>query len=134
MDKLFIEAKTENLDTVMDFVNERIAHCSMKIQNQIGIVVDEVFANIAEYAYNPKGGDVTVEIKVGDSIVISFEDSGIEYNPLTAEAPDITAGVDERELGGLGIFMVKNIMDLVEYKREGDKNILTIQKQIGGNQ
>ena len=130
MHELFIEAKTENLDTVLDFVNEHIEHCNMKIQNQIGIAVDEVFANISSYAYNLSVGGVTIRLKVGDDIAIEFEDSGVPYNPLIKDDPDITLSADEREIGGLGIFMVKNIMDSVEYKRDGSKNILTIKKVL----
>jgi anti-sigma regulatory factor (Ser/Thr protein kinase) len=128
MHELSIEAKTENLDTVLDFINERLEHCPMKLQNQIGIAVDEVFANVAAYAYNPSVGGVTIRLTVEDDITLEFEDSGIPYNPLTADSPDITLGIDEREEGGLGMFMVKNIMDSVEYKRDGSKNILTIKK------
>jgi anti-sigma regulatory factor (Ser/Thr protein kinase) len=130
MNELHIEAKTENLNTVLDFINEKIEHCSMKIQNQIGIVIDEVFANISAYAYNPSVGGVTVRVKVDEEITLEFEDSGVEYNPLTCEVPDITLYAEEREVGGLGIMMVKNIMDSVEYKRDGNKNILTIKKQV----
>jgi anti-sigma regulatory factor (Ser/Thr protein kinase) len=131
MHELLIEAKTENMDAVLDFINEHIEHCSMKIQNQIGIVIDEVFANISAYAYNPSVGEVTVRIKADDQdIAIEFEDKGVPYNPLLNEDPDITLDAEEREIGGLGIFMVKNIMDSVEYKRDGSKNILTIKKQL----
>ena len=130
MSELSVEANVENLDTVLEFVNERIEHCPMKIQSQIGIVVDEVIANVSAYAYNPRVGDVTVRIKVDDCVTIEFEDGGVPYNPLNADDPDITLDADEREVGGLGIFMVKNIMDSVEYKRDGNKNILTIKKQL----
>jgi anti-sigma regulatory factor (Ser/Thr protein kinase) len=123
-------AKTENLVAVLDFVNPLIEHCSMKVQNQIRITVDEVFANIAAYAYKPEVGEVTIRIKVDDSIVLEFEDAGVPYNPLCEETPDVTLDIDERNIGGLGIFMVKNIMDSVEYKRDGIKNILTINKQL----
>jgi anti-sigma regulatory factor (Ser/Thr protein kinase) len=131
MRELLVEAKTENMDIVLDFVNEHIEHCTMKIQNQIGIVIDEVFANISAYAYNPTVGEVTVRIRANnEDITIEFEDSGLPYNPLTNEDPDITLSAEEREIGGLGIFMVKNIMDSVRYKRDGSKNILTIKKQL----
>lgn len=130
MDELIIEAKLENMNTVLDFVNRRIGDCPAKIQNQIGIAVDEVFSNIARYAYHPEVGGATVRVTADDNITIEFEDSGIEYNPLTAGTPDTSLTADERELGGLGIFMVKSIMDSVEYRREGNKNILTIKKNL----
>lgn len=130
MDELIVEAKVENMETVLDFVNERLGGCSMKIQNQIGIVVDEVFSNIAHYAYSPEVGSVTVRIAVGDDIAIEFEDSGIAYDPLSEKTPDTTLSADEREFGGLGVFMVKNIMDSMEYRREDEKNVLTIKKKV----
>jgi len=132
MHELSVEAKVENLDNVLDFVNERIEHCTMKIQSQIGIVIDEVFANISAYAYKPDVGGVIVRVKVeNNGIVLEFEDSGIPFNPLSTDDPDTTLDIDERDVGGLGVFMVKNIMDSVEYIRNGNKNILTIKKSIG---
>ena len=128
--ELIIEATTENMDAVLDFVNERITECPAKVQNQIGIAVDEIFSNIARYAYHPETGGATVRVAVDENITIEFEDSGIAYNPLTEENPDTTLSAEERELGGLGIFMVKNLMDSVEYRREGNKNILTIRKSL----
>jgi anti-sigma regulatory factor (Ser/Thr protein kinase) len=131
MNELFIEAALENMDTVMDFINKHIEDYPPKIQNQIGVAVDEIFSNIANYAYNPATGGAAVRIEAGEDIKIEFEDSGAPYNPLTAPAPDISLPAEEREIGGLGIFMVKNIMDSVEYRREGNKNILTIKKNTG---
>jgi len=128
MNELCIEAKLENIKAVLDFVNERLGDRPMKIQNQIGIAVDEIFSNIARYAYHPDTGDATVRIIVDSDITIEFEDSGIAYDPLSAEPPDITLPIEEREIGGLGLFVVKNLMDSVAYRREGGKNILTIKK------
>ena len=130
VNELIIEATTENMDAVLDFVNERIADSPSKIQNQIGIAVDEIFSNIARYAYHPETGGATVRVTVDENITIEFEDSGTPYNPLTEENPDTTLSAEEREPGGLGIFMVKNLMDSVEYRREGSKNILTIRKSL----
>ena len=130
MNELVIAAKLENMNAVLDFVNGKLEDCPVKIQNQIGIAVDEIFSNIARYAYLPGTGDATVRIAVNDDITIEFEDSGVAYDPLSREDPDVSLPAEERELGGLGIFMVKNIMDSVEYRREEDKNILTIRKKI----
>jgi anti-sigma regulatory factor (Ser/Thr protein kinase) len=132
MNELLIEAKPENLDFVLDFVNEKLeaADCPMKVQTQIAIAVEEVFVNIAHYAYNPVVGGAKIRVSVDDEIVIEFEDNGNPYNPLEKEDPDITASAEEREIGGLGIFMVKNIMDAVDYCRKGNKNILTIKKKL----
>jgi anti-sigma regulatory factor (Ser/Thr protein kinase) len=125
MDALLVEAELENIEAVLDFINARLDDCPPKIRHQIGVAVDEIFSNIARYAYNQSVGSVEVRIAVDGDIMIEFEDSGIAHNPLTQEEPDISLPAEERELGGLGIFIVKNIMDSVEYRRDGNKNILT---------
>ena len=135
MKELAIEAKTENLDAVLGFVSEQLeaADCPIKVQTQIVIAVEEVFVNIAYYAYNTGTGGALIRTTVGDEVVIEFEDNGKPYNPLEKDDPNITTGTDEREIGGLGIFMVKNIMDAVEYRREENKNILLIKKAFKSN-
>jgi anti-sigma regulatory factor (Ser/Thr protein kinase) len=127
--ELFVKAKTENLDTVLDFVNGQIAQFPIKLQNHVGIVIDELFANICSYADTD---DVVIRVKAGDCITLEFEDGGKPYNPLTAEAPDVTLSAEEREIGGLGVFMVKKLMDSAEYRHENGRNILTLIKQSGG--
>lgn len=134
MDEFLTEAKTENTEAVLDFINARIAGCTAKIRNQIGIAVDEVFSNISRYAYHPSIGSVTVRIAADEKITIEFEDNGAAYDPLSCREPDIALPAEERGEGGLGIFILKNIMDSVEYRREGNKNILTIKKQYKENE
>jgi anti-sigma regulatory factor (Ser/Thr protein kinase) len=118
------------MNAVLDFVNERLGDCHPKVKNQIGIAIDEIFSNIVRYAYDPAAGTVVIRMAVSDEIVIEFEDTGKPYNPLEKKDPDVTLGADERETGGLGIFMVKKIMDTVEYRYADNKNILTIRKAI----
>lgn len=130
MNELIIEAILENMDVVLDFINDQLGDTSPKLKNQISIAVDEIFSNIARYAYHPEVGGATVRIAVGDYVTIDFEDSGIPYDPLSAPPPDITLSAEDREVGGLGLFMVKNMMDSVEYRRDGNKNILTIKKRL----
>jgi anti-sigma regulatory factor (Ser/Thr protein kinase) len=131
MRELSVEAITENLDAVLRFINEQIEYSSVKVQNQINVVVDEIFANISSYAYNPAVGGVTVRIKAdANDITIEFEDSGIPYNPLSNAPPDVTLDGEQREIGGLGIHLVRNMMDSVGYRRDGNKNIMTIKKII----
>jgi anti-sigma regulatory factor (Ser/Thr protein kinase) len=132
MSELFIEAKIENLNSVLEFVGKRLEEiqCPPKTQTQITIAVEEIFVNIAYYAYNPILGAATILVSVKDNVVIEFQDNGRPYNPLEKEDPDITKSIQEREVGGLGIFMVKNIMDTVEYRHEENKNILTIKKKV----
>jgi anti-sigma regulatory factor (Ser/Thr protein kinase) len=130
MDKLVVRAKPEHLEEVQAFVGERLTDCPSKLRNKISIVVDEIFANIASYAYDHPDGDVTVRVTMDGDIAIEFEDSGVPYDPLDAKDPDISLPVEERQIGGLGLFMVKNIMDTVEYRREGVKNILIVKKKL----
>ena len=129
MKELFVEAKTENLNAVIDFINLNIGDFPAKTKNQIGIAVDEIFSNIARYAYHPSSGNTVVRVAVDDEITIEFEDSGTAYDPLSKEDPDVSLSAEDREVGGLGIFIVKKIMDSMEYRRDGGKNIVTIKKQ-----
>jgi len=132
MKELTIAAKVENLNTVLDFVNAELesVDCGVKMATQIAIAVEEIFVNIAHYAYSPKTGDATIRMAVDPEIIIVFEDSGKPFNPLEKEDADITKSAKEREIGGLGILMVKKIMDSLEYKNEKDKNILTLRKSL----
>ena len=135
MQELNIEAKVENLDEVLAFVDEQLeAHdCSMKIQTQIDIAVEELFVNIAHYAYNPETGPATLRVEIQDeplSVVITFIDNGIPYDPLAKPDPDITLSAEERQIGGLGIYMVKKSMDNITYEYKDGKNILSIQKNL----
>jgi anti-sigma regulatory factor (Ser/Thr protein kinase) len=131
MKELKIEARIENLEKVLDFVNTELetSNCPQKMKRQLFIVVEEIFVNICYYAYNPETGSALVRIKSDENeIWLEFEDSGTPYNPLEKTDPDITASVEDRPIGGLGIFMVKQMMDLVEYRHEDNKNILSIKK------
>ena len=111
MQELNIEAKTENLEKVLEFVDEEIdkLEISQKIRTQIDIAVEELFVNIAHYAYRPDVGPATVRVEVEKeppAVSITFIDHGIPYDPLAKEDPDITLSAEERHIGGLGIFMV----------------------------
>jgi sigma-B regulation protein RsbU (phosphoserine phosphatase) len=132
MKEFSIEAKTENLDVVQGFITKELEEngCSAKLINQIKLAVEEVFVNIAHYAYDQGLDDVVIRLVVGDEVKIEFEDKGKRFNPLEAEDPDVTVDAQERDIGGLGIFIVKNVMDKVEYRREDNKNILLIKKDI----
>ena len=97
---------------------------------QLDVAVEELFVNIASYAYVDKIGiaDITIELLPGQVVQITFRDSGIPYNPLEKPDPDITKPAEEREIGGLGIYIVKKSMDEVLYRYEDGQNILTIRK------
>ena len=135
MTELTVAATIENIETVTNFVNEQLEalNCSMKAQMQIDIAIDELFGNIAHYAYNPEIGQATVRVDVMEdplSVVITFIDNGVPYDPLAKADPDTTQSAEEREIGGLGIYMVKKSMDEVTYEYRDCQNILTIKKKI----
>jgi len=132
MKEIHVEAVTENLDTILEFMNGELeaSGCPMKLQMQMNIAAEEIFVNIASYAYKPETGVAVVRVSARDMVVIEFEDSGKPYNPLENEDPDISLSADERQVGGLGVFMVKQFMDEVDYRYEGGKNILTLKKLI----
>jgi anti-sigma regulatory factor (Ser/Thr protein kinase) len=135
MKELTIDATLDNIPVVTDFVSEQLEllDCSMKVQIQISIAIDELFSNIARYAYNPKTGSATVQVEVTDeplAVVVTFIDEGKPYDPLAKEDPDITLSAEEREVGGLGIYMVKKSMDDVTYEYKEGRNILKIKKSI----
>ena len=135
MKELTIAATVENIGTVTAFVDEQLEalNCPMKAQMQIDIAIDELFGNIAHYAYSPEVGTATVRVEVEEepmAVVITFLDQGVPYDPLTAEDPDTTLSADERKIGGLGIFMVKKSMDEIDYRYQDGQNILTIKKRL----
>ena len=135
MKELTVEAKTTNIEAVTDFVNEHLEalDCPMKAQMQIDIAIDELFGNIAHYAYNPEIGQATVRVEVVEdplSVVITFIDNGVPYDPLAKADPDTTLSAEERDIGGLGIYMVKKSMDDIAYEYKNGQNILKIKKYL----
>ena len=128
-----IPATIERLDEVLEFVAAAIGDtkADAKIHNNINIAVEEIFVNIANYAYPSGGGDVAVSVIISaDEVIIEFKDGGTPYDPLAKSDPDITLSAEDRDIGGLGIFMVKNIMDSMDYRYEDNSNVLTISKQL----
>ena len=135
MKELTVAATVENIETVTDFVNEQLEalDCPMKAQMQIDIAIDELFGNIAHYAYNPEIGKATVRVEVIDdplAVTITFIDNGVPYDPLAKADPDTTLSAEEREIGGLGIYMVKKSMDDITYEYKDGQNILAIKKNL----
>ncbi len=134
-DELELEASDENLAAVQNFVEERLeaADCPPKAQMQIGVAVEEIFINIAHYAYAPDKGKATVRVEVSKdpvAVTITFVDHGVPYDPLARTDPDVTLPAGERDVGGLGIFMTKKLMDDVSYEYRDGQNILTLKKNI----
>ena len=120
MRELTIPALIKNIDTVTEFVNSELEkyNCPQKARVQINVAIDELFGNIAHYAYSHHEGNATVQVtfeKDPRAVVITFIDKGIPYNPLQKEDPDTSLSAEKRMIGGLGIFLVKKTMDDMWY-------------------
>jgi anti-sigma regulatory factor (Ser/Thr protein kinase) len=135
MKELVIEAKRENLPAVLAFIDEQLeaAECPMLTQTAIDVAAEEVFINIASYAYDIEIGTAVIQVTMFQdppAVKITFIDNGIQYDPLKNKDPDITLPKQQRKKGGLGIFIVKNTMDDISYEYNDGKNILTIIKKL----
>ncbi len=136
MDELRLdEARRDRLDEVLAFLDGVLEtmDCSMKTQMQLDIAVEELYINIASYAYAPATGPATIRVEKLDDPVgveVTLIDSGVPYDPLAKPDPDVTLSAEERQIGGLGIYMVKKSMDDMRYRYEDGQNILTIRKYL----
>ena len=136
MKQITVNAETAQVKIATSFVNEHLAAlgCSERIRIQVDVAVDEIFSNIANYAYRPDTGPVTVQVGVEEdplSVIITFIDHGVPFDPLSREQSDPTdVPKTERTIGGLGLYMVKKIMDDISYSYEDGRNVLTIRKKI----
>ncbi len=135
MKELLLTASDETLYTVLEAITEELDKngCPEDVRTQILISTEEIFVNIAHYAYGGEAGEakVTIDINSQSKIcTIVFKDKGMPYNPLAKEDPDTTLSADERQIGGLGVFMVKRMMDSVSYRHEDGQNIFTMSKAI----
>lgn len=135
MRELKIEAKTENLSEVLSFVDGQLEAqgCPMKAQMQIDLVIEELFVNIAHYAYAPGNGEAVIQMETSDDaslVKITMIDRGRPYNPLAKPDPDVALSAEDRQIGGLGIYLVKKNVDEIGYLRREGQNILTVTKKI----
>ena len=135
MDEMNVAATLENLDTAMGFIEEHLVSygCPETAQMQVMLAAEEVYVNIANYAYNPEVGPATIQVEVHEApleVVITFMDNGKPFDPLAKGDPDITLSADDREIGGLGIFLVKQTMDDVHYEYTDGRNVLRIRKRL----
>ena len=135
MKELTLEATLENIPQVTAWIDEALEalDCSMKAQMQIDVAIDELFSNIARYAYGERTGEATVRFEFDSAsrmATITFVDSGVPFDPLGRSEPDVTLPAHARAVGGLGILLVKKTMDRIEYRHENGHNILVIGKHI----
>ena len=134
--ELMLDARAENYQKVKDFVRESLADtlCEDTVIMQTCMAAEEIFTNIAYYAYDDgEEGTAVIRLKADPEskmIELVFIDSGQKYDPLAKEDPDVTLSAEERQIGGLGIYMVKKSMDNMTYEYKDNKNILTIEKNI----
>ncbi|MBR5277932.1 MAG: SpoIIE family protein phosphatase [Clostridia bacterium] len=128
-------AKTEELPNVIAFVEQALenAQCPLKTQTALCVAIEELFVNVANYAYPECIGDMNLSVSFNESsrvVTFCMRDKGIPFNPLKKADPNITLPADEREIGGLGIFITKKTMDTVAYAYENDENVLIMTKKI----
>jgi len=135
MVSLNIKASTDNTGAAMDFIDKELLKYDLAawLRPEILIAAEEIFVNIATYAYKPaEEGYVklTVSVENKAKVIIQFEDSGLPFNPLEVKTPDLDAPITERKIGGLGIHYVRNLMDEVRYLYADGMNSLTISKKL----
>jgi len=131
--ELKITALVSTLDDVLSFVDGPLEERSVSMKNitTINIATEEIYVNIAQYAYKNEGGEAIISLRIeGNKATIELTDWGAPYNPLAKKDPDVSLSVQDRPIGGLGIYMVKKTMDEVTYRYENDSNILTMVKYI----
>jgi len=129
------EARLDRLQEVLAFVDGQLeaVDCPLRVQMQIDVAVEEIYVNIAHYAYAPATGPAVIRLSVTPSpgmFEITFIDEGVAFDPVAKADPDVTLPVEQRQIGGLGIYMVKKSMDEVLYAREDGKNVLTLRKRL----
>ena len=130
-----IEAMAENWPQVSDFIEQQLnaAGCPVKEKNHLLIAAEEIFSNISKFAYAPDKGEAVIRVNVQEDplmVTLTFMDHGVQFDPLDRKDPDVTLSAEDREIGGLGLFIVKNTMDEVSYRYVDGMNILTLKKSI----
>ena len=131
MEEIRVPAQDSYLDELIDKMNCLLedTECPMKVQIQLDIALEEMFVNIVHYAYGEEAGEVCIAFETEQNgITITLKDEGVAFDPLSREDPDITLSAEERDIGGLGIYIVKKNMDTVSYAREGNQNIFKMSK------
>jgi anti-sigma regulatory factor (Ser/Thr protein kinase) len=136
MNKIVVPAKIENLQKVLNFVNQELESVEYDKTSllQLELSIEEAYVNIANYAYESEDGDVLISCSIDQNptlVTIQFIDCGIPHNPLDNEDPDIFSKIEDKEIGGLGILLIKENVDFIGYEYQGGKNILTLKKVLG---
>lgn len=132
-DEIILSASLDCAPRAEMFVREYSVRNGIVYKDKLAIVVDEIFSNIVSYAYKDKPENIKIVCncsKKDGVFSITFVDTGVEYNPLEAPEPDVTLPLEKRQIGGLGIFIVKKFMDSLHYERKGNENVLTLTKKL----
>lgn len=129
-----LEAAVDHLGAAQDFVEDFLGEaCPVNTRMQIALAVEEIFVNIALYAYAPETGEVRIGVELyrdPAAVAICFADRGIPYDPLAKRDPDVSLPAEERDIGGLGIYMTKQFMDEMNYEYRDGQNILSMKKNL----
>ena len=132
MKKVVVKALVENLDTVLELLNSELELCGFPEEHipVINVAVEEIFVNICDYAFEADAGDILFAMSANaEEAVFQFEDRGKPFNPLHVPEPDLDKPISERDIGGLGIHFVRQIMDELEYRYEAETNVLIMKKK-----
>jgi len=136
METITVSSEKTQLATVLNFIEENLNHYnpSPKFIMQLELSIEEIFINIIEYAYkNNSNQKITISYNSKENplrAIVTFLDEGPPYNPLKNQDPDTSLSLEERDIGGLGLFLVKKNVDYIDYEYENEKNILTIEKNF----
>ena len=135
MKELTMDARVENIPGAIAFMEDEMdaLDAPIKAKMQLSVAMDEILANISNYAYEDGVGPVTVKLGFDEAtktVTLIFVDRGLPYNPLEKDDPDVTLSAEDRPIGGLGIYLVKKTMDHIAYEYKFNQNILTIQKKL----
>jgi anti-sigma regulatory factor (Ser/Thr protein kinase) len=131
MHKAVFAARLDNLEAMLDFIGQDAKELGFDLKklNQVRLASEEALVNVINYAYPDKQGNIEISSdKYERQLVLEIADWGIPFNPLLLPEPDIESPVEKRKIGGLGIYLVRSIMDKVDYRRDEDKNVLTLVK------
>ena len=136
MAEITVRAAPEQIDAVMDFVNRQldVLSCPEETRVDLDVAVDELLSNIIRYAYGSETGTVTVRVETQlepKALILTFLDQGAPFDPLAEERPDTTSlPARERPMGGLGLYLVRSLVDEITYARRDGQNVLTVHKEI----
>jgi len=132
MEELIITANDKNMEIVNNFIHSLLPKdCGLDVLNKIDLAIEEIFVNVAHYAYCPEEGKAWIYGSFENNVLtVVLKDKGKEFNPIAKKDPDITLSAEERNIGGLGIFLTKKFMNSVDYEYVDGYNILTIKKSI----